>query len=75
MATNDFDRVAAVLAPGFVLAFAGATSDVSVTDGVATGRALSFFTIDSGRISRIVEFWPEPFPASPDRAHLVERLQ
>lgn len=47
-------------------------SDVDVTDGVQSGRAISFFTVASGKISRIVEFWPEPFPARPDRAHLVE---
>jgi hypothetical protein len=27
---------------------------------------------DSRRITRLVEFWPEPYPAPPNRAHLVE---
>ena len=54
---------------------ADATSDVSVTDGVEQGRALSFFTLAGGKIARIVEFWPDPFPAPPNRAHLVERIQ
>lgn len=49
-----------------------AVSDVSVTDGVQTGRAISFFTFARGEISRIVEFWPEPFAAPANRAHLVE---
>ena len=51
-----------------------AASDVSVTDGVQSARALSFFTVAQGRITRLVEYWPEPYPAPPNRAHLVERL-
>jgi ketosteroid isomerase-like protein len=51
-----------------------AVSDVSVTDGVQNGRALSFFTIGDGKITRIVEFWPEPFPAPENRKHLMEPL-
>lgn len=50
-------------------------SDVTVTDGIQTARAISFFTITGGKISRLVEFWPEPYPAPPNRAHLVEALQ
>lgn len=49
-------------------------SDVSVTDGVQQGRALSFFTLQGGRIARIVEFWPDPFEAPANRSHLVERI-
>ena len=51
-----------------------AVSDVTVTDGVQTARALSCFTIEAGRITQIVEFWPEPFPAPANREHLVERI-
>lgn len=51
-----------------------AVSDVSVTDGVQNGRAISFFTVAQGKIVRIVEFWPEPFPAPANRAHLVEPI-
>lgn len=36
-------------------------------------RALSFFTIEEGKIVRIVEFWPEPYPAPESRKHLVEQ--
>ena len=36
------------------------------------GRYL-FFTISHGKISQIIEFWPEPFEASENRKHLVER--
>lgn len=53
---------------------AQAVSDVSVTDGVQSARAISFFTIAHGRITRLVEFWPEPYPAPANRAHLVEMM-
>lgn len=53
-----------------------AVSDVGVTDGSVQGRAISFFAIDTARdlITKIVEFWPEPFPPAENRAHLVERM-
>jgi len=51
-----------------------AVSDVGVTDGVQTGRALSFFSVSEGRITRMVEFWPEPYAAPANRAHLVEPI-
>jgi len=57
-----------------VAAGAEAVSDVDVTDGVVMARAISFFTIEKGRIRRIVEFWPEPYEAPAWRAHLVERV-
>jgi len=50
-------------------------SDVGVTDGVLQARALSFFTVEAGRVCRIVEFWPEPYPAPANRAHLVEAME
>jgi hypothetical protein len=50
-------------------------TDVSVTDGVQSARALSFFTIEQGLITRLVEFWPEPYPAPANRAHLTEPLE
>jgi ketosteroid isomerase-like protein len=52
-----------------------AVSDVSITDGVQTARAISFFTIADGKITRQVEFWPEPYEAPPDRKHLVEVIE
>jgi hypothetical protein len=51
-----------------------AVSDVSITDGVQNARAISFFTIKQGLITRLVEFWPEPYPAPANRAHLTEPL-
>ena len=52
-----------------------AVSDVSITDGVQSARAISFFTVERGRVTRIVEFWPEPYAAPADRALLVEALE
>ena len=51
-----------------------AVSDVTVTDGVQTARAISFFEVEGGHVVRIVEFWPEPYAAPANRAHLVEPL-
>jgi ketosteroid isomerase-like protein len=51
-----------------------AVSDVSVTDGKQAGRAISFFTVVQGKITRLVEFWPEPYPPAANRAHLVEPM-
>ena len=51
-----------------------AVSDVSVTDGSRHDRAISFFTVRAGKISRIVEYWPEPSAAPANRSHLVEPI-
>jgi len=51
-----------------------AVSDVTVTDGVQTARVVSFFTVEDGKVTRLVEFWPEPFAAPSNRAHLVEAM-
>ena len=111
MASNDFDSVAAVLAPDFVLEWPQtrerirgaerfalmnheypahgrwqfdihrvvggeleAASDVTVTDGVQTARAISFFTVAQGKVVKVVEFWPEPYAAPANRSHLVEPM-
>src|SRR5438132_12982404 len=49
-----------------------AVSDVTVTDGVQTGRAISFFEVAEGKVRRIVEFWPGPYAPPANRAHLVD---
>ena len=51
-----------------------AVSEVSVTDGVQHAKALSFFEVSDGKVRRIVEYWPEPYDAPANRAHLVERI-
>ena len=112
MQSNDFDAVAAVLAPDFVLEWPQtkerirgaerfarmnadypahgpwqftihrivgdehqAVSDVGITDGVQQARAISFFETADGRVRRLVEYWPEPYEAPANRAHLVERME
>lgn len=52
-----------------------AVSDVTVTDGSRSDRAISFFSVAYGKILRIVEFWPEPYPAPEHRRPFVEPLQ
>ena len=53
---------------------ADVVTDVGVTDGVQVARAISFFTVVDGRVARLVEFWPDPFAAPANRAHLVEAI-
>lgn len=52
-----------------------AVSDVSVSDGVQSARCISFFTVILGKITKQVEFWPEPYTAPSSRKHLVEPIQ
>lgn len=49
-------------------------SDVSVTDGVIHGRAITFSTIEDGKIIYQVEFWPDPFDPPAWRKEWVVRL-
>ena len=50
-------------------------TDVSVTDGSRSDRAITFSTIRDGRIWRQVEFWPEAFDAPAWRAQWVEKIR
>lgn len=50
-------------------------SDVSVTDGSIRGRAITFSTIQDGRIISQVEFWPDSFPPAEWRRRWVERIE
>jgi len=52
-----------------------AVSDVSVTDGTQNTQAISFFSIAGGKITHIVEFWPDPYPAPSNRKHLAEPIE
>jgi hypothetical protein len=35
--------------------------------------AIAFFEVENGVITKITDFWPEPYEPPPGRAHLVER--
>ena len=52
-----------------------AVSDVAITDGVQHARAISFFETADGRVRRLVEYWPEPYDAPANRAHLAEPME
>jgi limonene-1,2-epoxide hydrolase len=49
-------------------------SDVGVTDGVINGRAITFSTVQDGRIIHQIEFWPDPFEPPGWRAEWVEKM-
>jgi ketosteroid isomerase-like protein len=50
-----------------------AVTDVLVSDGAVTARAITFTTVHDGRIVGQVEYWPDPFDAPAWRAAWVER--
>ncbi len=47
-------------------------SDVSVTDGVVSARAITFSTVAGGLITRQVEYWPDEYAAPEWRSQWVE---
>lgn len=49
-------------------------TQVSLTDGTQSAEPVSFFTVQSGQITRLVEYWPEPFAPAENRRHLVEPM-
>jgi limonene-1,2-epoxide hydrolase len=51
-----------------------AVSDVSITDGVQSARAITFSTVKDGKICKQTEFWPENYQAPENRKHLVESI-
>lgn len=57
-----------VASPGEVV------TQVSVTDGTQSAEPVSFFTVVGGKITRLVEYWPESFAAPEDRRHLTEPI-
>lgn len=48
-------------------------SDVDVTDGIVSGRVLTFSTIRDGKILHQTEFWPDPFEPAEWRTQWIER--
>ncbi len=50
-----------------------AVTDVVVSDGAVTARAITFTTVRAGRIAGQVEYWPDPFDPPAWRADWVER--
>lgn len=52
----------------------GVVTEVAISDGVQRATAISFFEVAGGRIVRLTEYWPEPYPAPADRSHLTEPM-
>ena len=50
-------------------------TDVSITDGVQKARAITFHTVENGRIIKQKEFWPDPMEAQEWRAKWVKAVQ
>jgi ketosteroid isomerase-like protein len=50
-----------------------AVTDVVVSDGAVTARAITFTTVRDGHIAGQVEYWPDPFEVPAWRATWVER--
>jgi limonene-1,2-epoxide hydrolase len=48
-------------------------SDVDVTDGVITGRVITFSIIQDKKIIHQTEFWPDPFEPAAWREEWVEK--
>lgn len=49
-------------------------TQVSLTDGSQSAEPVSFFTVQEGKITHLVEYWPEPFAPAENRRHLVEPM-
>ena len=49
-------------------------TQVSLTDGTQSAEPISFFTVQAGKITTLVEYWPEPFAPAENRRHLVEPM-
>ncbi len=43
------------------------------TLGDETSLAIAFFEVHGGTITKVTDFWPEPYEPPPGREHLVER--
>ncbi len=53
----------------------GVVTDVTVTDGTFSGRAITFSEVRDGRIVRQTEYWPDPFEPATWRARWVEQTR
>jgi SnoaL-like domain len=49
-------------------------TQVSITDGTQSAEPVSFFTVVAGKITRLVEYWPEPYAPPENRRHLTEPI-
>lgn len=47
----------------FIASATSVATEVHVTDSAVEAVAVTFFECDGERLSRITEYWPDPFPA------------
>jgi hypothetical protein len=64
--------VAASTVTPWIGSTAAATANFTVGDEQMVG--VTFFELDGSLISRVTDFWPEPYEPPAGREHLVERL-
>ena len=57
-----------------VASAAEVVTQVSVTDGTQSAEPVSFFSVAGGKITRLVEYWPEPYAPPQNRRHLTEPI-
>jgi hypothetical protein len=57
-----------------VAAPAEVVTHVSIDDGVQHAEAISFFSITDGKVSKLVEYWPEKYAAPENRRYLTESI-
>ncbi len=53
----------------------GVVTDISVTDGTVSSRAVTFSEVRDGRVVRQTEYWPDPFEPATWRARWVEQTR
>jgi len=49
-------------------------TDVSITDGVQSARAITFHTVENGEIKRQVEYWPDDYEAPEWRRQWITQI-
>ena len=57
-----------------VASSAEVVTHVSVSDGTQAAEAISFFQVSEGKVTRLVEYWPENYAPPGNRSHLTEPL-
>jgi ketosteroid isomerase-like protein len=57
-----------------VATFGEVVTQAAITDGKQSAEAISFFEIADGKITRLVEYWPESYAPPANRAHLTEPI-
>ena len=49
-------------------------TQVSLTDGEQSAEPVSFFTIEQGKITKLMKYWPDPFEPSANRRLVTELM-